>query len=144
MQRPSSFRRGTDRRIEVTARCLRAPEGEALGRFAVLRDRTDERRTEALLRQSQKLETVGSLVAGVAHEINNPLAFVQANLGQLERIAALVVKRLPDLDGEEAEDLIEMPQLVAECHEGIGRIRRIVDAMQRFSRVPSDDSCPST
>jgi signal transduction histidine kinase len=132
----------TDRRIEITARCLRAPEGEALGRFAVLRDRTDERRTEALLRQSQKLETVGSLVAGVAHEINNPLAFVQANLGQLERIAALVSKRLPDLGGEEAEDLIEMPQLVAECHEGIGRIRRIVDAMQRFSRVPSDEFVP--
>ncbi len=32
-----------------------------------------------------------------------------------------------------------MPQLVAECIEGIDRIRRIVDAMQRFSRVPSDE-----
>jgi two-component system NtrC family sensor kinase len=76
-----------ERRIEVTARCLRAANGETLGRFAVLRDRTDERRTEHLLRQSQKLETVGSLVAGVAHEINNPLAFVLANLSQLERLA---------------------------------------------------------
>jgi signal transduction histidine kinase len=130
------------RRIEVTAKCLRAPEGEALGRFAVLRDRTDERRTEALLRQSQKLETVGSLVAGVAHEVNNPLAFVSANLGQLERMAALVSKRLPALEDDETEGLAEMPQLVAECQEGIGRIRRIVDAMQRFSRVPSDEFVP--
>ena len=128
-----------ERRIEVTGRCLRAPNGEALGRFAVLRDRTDERRTEHLLRQSQKLETVGSLVAGVAHEINNPLAFVLANLSQLEDMAELVSKHLPALEGDEAEDVAEMPQLVGECIEGIGRIRRIVDAMQRFSRVPSDE-----
>jgi signal transduction histidine kinase len=131
-----------ERRIEVTAKCLRAPTGEALGRFAVLRDRTEERRTESLLRQSQKLETVGSLVAGVAHEVNNPLAFVQANLSQLEGMAALISKRLPALEGGEAEELAEMPQLVAECIEGIGRIRRIVDAMQRFSRVPSDEFAP--
>jgi signal transduction histidine kinase len=108
----------------------------------VLRDRTEERRTESLLRQSQKLETVGSLVAGVAHEVNNPLAFVQANLSQLEGMAALISKRLPALEGGEAEELAEMPQLVAECIEGIGRIRRIVDAMQRFSRVPSDEFAP--
>ncbi len=131
-----------ERRIEVTARCLRAPTGEALGRFAVLRDRTDERRTEALLRQSQKLETVGSLVAGVAHEVNNPLAFVSANLGQLERMAAFVAKRLSAPGDDEVEELAEMPQLVAECQDGIGRIRRIVDAMQRFSRVPSDEFVP--
>ncbi len=128
-----------ERRIEVTAMCLRAPAGGALGRFAVLRDRTDERRTEGLLRQSQKLETVGSLVAGVAHEVNNPLAFVQANLAQLEQLAAQVVKRLPAFaDDDGAEELAEMPQLVAECVEGIGRIRRIVDAMRRFSRMSDE------
>ncbi len=139
---PIEFATQNDRRIEVTAKCLRAPEGEALGRFAVLRDRTDERRTEALLRQSQKLETVGSLVAGVAHEVNNPLAFVQANLGQLERMTAIVTKRLSALEDDESQELAEMPQLVAECQDGIGRIRRIVDAMQRFSRVPSDEFVP--
>jgi len=136
---PVEFSTRQERRIEITAKCLRAPEGEALGRFAVLRDRTDERRTEALLRQSQKLETVGILVAGVAHEVNNPLAFVSANLGQLEQMAALVSKRLAAFENDEAEELAEMPQLVAECQDGIGRIRRIVDAMQRFSRVPSDE-----
>jgi signal transduction histidine kinase len=131
-----------ERRIEITAKCLRGPDGGTLGRFAVLRDRTDERRTEALLRQSQKLETVGSLVAGVAHEVNNPLAFVQANLSQLERMAAIVAKRLPALDPGEAEELAEMPMLVAECTEGIQRIRRIVDAMRRFSRMPDDEFVP--
>ena len=136
---PVEFSTRQERRIEITAKCLRAPEGEALGRFAVLRDRTDERRTEALLRQSQKLETVGILVAGVAHEVNNPLAFVSANLGQLEQMAALVSKRLAAFENDEAEELAEMPQLVAECQDGIGRIRRIVDAMQRFSRLPSDE-----
>jgi signal transduction histidine kinase len=54
-------------------------------------------------------------------------------------MAALVAKRLPAPEDDENEGLAEMPQLVAECQEGIGRIRRIVDAMQRFSRVPSDE-----
>jgi signal transduction histidine kinase len=131
-----------DRRIEFAAKCLRGPSGTAVGAFAVLSDRTEQRRYERLLHQSQKLETVGSLAAGVAHEVNNPLAFVRANLTQLGRLAAAVTKPEPGGEGADPEDLEEMPQLVAECLDGIERIARTVDGLRRFSRVPSDELGP--
>jgi PAS domain-containing protein len=124
-----------DGRLEVGGRCMRAPGGGALGWVVVLRDRTEEHRHELLLRQSQKLETVGRLVAGVAHEVNNPLAFVRANLNHLQRVTEDAAKRL-DAGGEgpELAELAELPPIVAECIEGIDRIKRIVDAMRRFAR----------
>jgi C4-dicarboxylate-specific signal transduction histidine kinase len=56
------------------------------GRCAVLNDRTDAQRIEQQLQQAQKLESVGYLTAGIAHEINNPLAYLKANLGSLEEL----------------------------------------------------------
>lgn len=132
-----------DRRIEIAARCLSRPDGVVLGRLAVLRDRTDEHRSEGLLRQSQKLETVGRLVAGVAHEVNNPLAFVRANLNHLERVSEDLAKRLvDDPRREQIQELAELPQIVAECLDGIDRITRIVDAMRRFSRPHGEAFAP--
>jgi signal transduction histidine kinase len=133
-----------DRRLEITARCLDSGDGTPVGRLLVLRDRTEERKYEHLLRQAQKLETVGSLAAGVAHEVNNPLAFVRANLHQIERLGALIAKRperIADCE-RDVDELAEFPQLIAECLDGIDRIGRIVDAMRRFSRAPADDLGP--
>lgn len=132
------------RRLEITARCLDSGDGTPVGRLLVLRDRTEERKYEHLLLQAQKLETVGSLAAGVAHEVNNPLAFVRANLHQIERLGALIAKR-PERIAEcerDIDDLAELPQMIAECLDGIERIGRIVDAMRRFSRAPADDLGP--
>jgi signal transduction histidine kinase len=126
-----------ERRIEVGGRCLRSPRGDALGRVVVLRDRTEERRHEAVIRQAQKLETVGRLAAGVAHEVNNPLAFVRANLNHLQRVTEEAAKHAGT--PHDAGELAELPSIVAECIDGIDRIKRIVDAMRRFSRSPGDE-----
>jgi signal transduction histidine kinase len=131
-----------DRWVEITAKCLRDADAGTVGRFAVLRDRTEERRYERLVGQSQKLETVGSLAAGIAHEVNNPLAFVSANLGHLARLADLVARSLPAQTDAAQQDLAELPQVVAECIDGVERIGRIVDSMRRFSRVSSDEFAP--
>lgn len=138
---PVELRTIGDRQLEITARCLHAGDGVPVGWLLVLRDRTVERKYEHLLRQAQKLETVGSLAAGVAHEVNNPLAFVRANLHQILRLATVVAKHTEALaeTAPETEELSELPQIVGECLDGIDRIGRIVDAMRRFSRLPADD-----
>jgi PAS domain S-box-containing protein len=111
--------------------------GKRAGSFVVLRDRSRERRAQRLLHQSQKLESVGILAAGVAHEVNNPLAFVRANLAHLQHIANVVEDLRELLPKETAEELNGMTEVVDESITGLERIRDIVQGLLRFSRPPS-------
>jgi len=120
---------------------------------------------QAQLVHAAKMASVGMLAAVVAHEINNPLAFVNSNLGTLTRyVDALqtVVKAYEDLyrailgtEHDEVEYLREVGQirkkenikyiledigdLLNETSEGLERIKRIVQGLKDFSRVDSQE-----
>jgi len=123
--------------LELSAGCLGDAAGGAAGYFAVLRDRTAEHRAERRLHQSQKLESVGVLAAGVAHEVNNPLAFVRANLAQLQHLAGLLEETRDRLPKEVASASEEMQEILDESLAGLDRMREIVKSLLRFSRTPS-------
>ena len=90
-----------------------------------------------MLRQRQKMESVGVLAAGVAHEVNNPLAFVRSNLSHARQIAEAVGS--PDSDASAAKgSLCELWDVLDESVEGIDRISTIVDGLLRFSRLPTE------
>ncbi len=59
--------------------------------IGAIRDQTERHRMRAMLVQSERLASIGLLSAGVAHEINNPLAFIANNLAVLERDLAGVL-----------------------------------------------------
>ncbi len=127
------------------------------GRKAVLvvaQDVTEQRRLELELRHSQKLEAVGSLAAGIAHEINTPIQFVGDNVRFLEEafsgLARLIAKYQGAKPGtedaelwedlrrmEEAVDLPylneEVPKAVRETLDGIERVATIVRALKDFA-----------
>ncbi|MFL5458173.1 MAG: two-component system sensor histidine kinase NtrB [Myxococcales bacterium] len=111
-------------------------DGRLVGRVVTLTDLTarklaeeELRRSQAQLRMADRLATVGTLSAGVAHEINNPLAYTIANLGY-------VAERLRDLPG--SLDLDEVDTAIAEALEGAERVRRIVKDMKTLSRVDDE------
>jgi PAS domain S-box-containing protein len=110
--------------------------GRRAGSFVVLRDRSKERRAERLLHQSQKLESVGILAAGVAHEVNNPLAFVRSNLARLQHIAGMLEELRDVLPKDAADEISGMSEVVDESIAGLERIREIVQGLLRFSRPP--------
>lgn len=87
---------------------------------------------QALLIQSEKMASLGQLVAGIAHEINNPLAFVSNNIfvvrEALDRLAAEVPpEALPRLDKTRTR--------IREMAQGADRVRDLVSKLRTFSRL---------
>lgn len=106
------------------------------GMAAVLTDRREAMEAERRLQLAGRLEAVGSLTAGMAHEINNPLAFIHSNLNLIEKLIAELVTpevnpllprhvRILALDG--AESLID-------AKDGIDRISVLVSRLKDFAR----------
>ncbi len=82
-------------------------------------------RAEAELGKTQRLESMGSLVAGIAHEINNPLSFIRTNVEWIDEQLASPHAEWP---------VDECRQALAETAEGVDRVRRIVADLKAFSR----------
>ncbi|MCH2186553.1 GAF domain-containing protein, partial [Myxococcota bacterium] len=102
---------------------------------ARVEERTGElRETQNQLMQSEKMSSLGQLVAGVAHELNNPIGFVHANLQLLDEfIEQLAQSRA---DGEDTEELREnITKLIKRSREGTERVKDIVLDLRTFSRM---------
>ncbi|MDH3520998.1 MAG: ATP-binding protein [Myxococcales bacterium] len=106
---------------------------------ARVEERTAElREAQVQLSQAEKMKSLGQLVAGVAHELNNPIGFVHANLQLLDEF----VKKLLDAkdNGEETEKIREaISKLLMRSREGTERVKKIVQDLRTFSRVDQAD-----
>jgi two-component system, cell cycle sensor histidine kinase and response regulator CckA len=102
-------------------------------------DISQRKRNDALNRRlihSDRLAAIGQLSAGVAHEINNPAAFVVANLTGLQNLLDRIEKsdgRLP------APVLAEARDMLKDSVEGIERIHSIAKNLKTFARIERDD-----
>jgi PAS domain S-box-containing protein len=113
-------------------------DGELLGAVVVLRDVTDQKRMQRQLELADRLASLGTLTAGVAHEINNPLAVVIATSdflrGELDDVTGGVrAGRVPA--GELVERLAELAQVQGEISTAGTRISKIVTDLKVFSRT---------
>lgn len=111
--------------------------GELQSLVLIANDMREQRRLEIELRHAQKLESIGQLAAGVAHEINTPMQFIGDNLRfvaeswlDLKPVLAEAPAR-PGLDLDFLGQRI--PRALDRALEGVARVSRIVDAMKAFS-----------
>lgn len=116
-----------------------------LGRRRALEEQ--QRRLERRLFQVDKLATIGQITAGIAHDINNPLAYILSNLGFLEHRMAVIsdlvrfAKSHPEQCSVPPEELVglkeELSQTLNDCLIGAERIRDIVADLHGYSRLDS-------
>ena len=145
-------------------RAIRTSTGETSHYLAVKEDITDRKIAEDHSRQAQKLEAIGQLAAGIAHEINTPIQFVGDNLRFIEHawpgleslislseslranpIAADVLQQLRRTSQE--SDLAylrsEIPLAIEQSLEGTSRVAKIVRALKEFSHPGGDEKQPA-
>jgi PAS domain S-box-containing protein len=130
--------------IRVVLAPLRGESGDVTGGLGLVEDVSERRTLEEGLRRSQKLESIGQLAAGIAHEINNPMAFVRTNLAVL-REEWLALKKQVNGDGREAalqERFAECESLIDESLEGIERTIAIARDMREFAHSGNDPRGP--
>ena len=110
------------RAVTAEIRCMPIEFDGAPAQALIARDVTEKNELTARMMEVDRMVAIGTLSAGVGHEINNPLAYVIANLEELQRGLSR--------QGQAAE----LRQLVDESLQGSRRIREIVQAIAGFSR----------
>ncbi|MBA3499503.1 MAG: PAS domain S-box protein, partial [Deltaproteobacteria bacterium] len=132
-------RNGTEIWCNIAGTQLLDAEGVHVGNLGMVRDETERRKLHAQLMVSDRMASVGTLAAGVAHEINNPLAAVIANL---EFVAEAVAKLADGTQAVENADTwfrSELMEPLNDARDATQRVRFIVRDLKLFSRSPIED-----
>ncbi len=120
--------------VQDAGRLQRDETGKAVRLVGVMQDITEQRDLRSRLALSERLASVGTLAAGVAHEINNPLAWITSNVNfALEEFETL--KRSPRDLAEFIEDMIDA---LEDARAGAERVSIIVRDLKTFSRAQDE------
>lgn len=126
--------------------------------MAAIRDQAERQRMRAMLMQSERLASIGLLSAGVAHEINNPLAYIGNNLAVLKRdyqgIQAMLeaYETADDILAAQAPEVLQrvrgfaeeidweyvrsnLPRMLARTQDGVQRVANIVQNLRGLART---------
>lgn len=158
---------GEKHALGLTIDWIHSPERKTGELLIIGSDVTERKSLEIQLRQAQKLEAIGQLAAGIAHEINTPTQYVGDNTNFLKEswtAIAPVLSAMRQLRAEvskgplneaklaqfdllwEAADLLyletEIPRALEQSLDGIQRVAKIVRAMKEFSHPGSEEKRP--
>ncbi|NPV86515.1 MAG: PAS domain S-box protein [Anaerolineae bacterium] len=155
--------------ISTSSAPVRNREGGLVGYVMVINDITEQKRLEEQMALSQKLESIGQLASGIAHEINTPLQYVGDNTHFLKDAFNAIremVEKHEEITREEYQQkgnleaalerlqqirqeidldyyIAEIPIALQQSLEGIERVRKIVLAMKSFAHTAGKEKLPA-
>ncbi len=132
---------GSTTDVDDSASPIVDARGKILGGVAVFRDVTDRKRLEQRIAVSERLASIGTLTAGMAHEINNPLSAALANVEfALERLSGIRAEIATNGVGRSfAQALEEATTALFDAEQAGQRVGRIVQDLKRFARSEKID-----
>ena len=158
---------GTEGFLGITITPLKGIQDELVGFLLLGADVTRRKLLETQIVHAQKMESIGQLAAGIAHEINTPIQYIGDNARFLEEgfgaLSSLLTRFQQLLIGSEAGPappevvaevevitgeadleylLEEMPKAISQSLDGVARVSRIVQAMKHFSHPGTTEKTP--
>ncbi len=155
---------GESRLLGLTITPFNVSNGKSGGLLIVGADTTERKVFEEQLRQAQKLEAIGQLAAGIAHEINTPIQYVGDNTTFIKDSWAAISQLLAEAGKVRSETVAgalseptrasfdrtwqeadldylqaEIPRAIEQSLEGVGRVAKIVRAMKEFSHPGTEE-----
>jgi PAS domain S-box-containing protein len=155
---PRLAKDGTQIFVSATYSPLCDAAGKVVSAFAIAQDITERKSLERQLAQAQKLESIGQLAAGIAHEINTPIQYVSDNIRflrdsftRLEEVSRSYDRLLASVESgsspaQPMADIeaiakatratylrAEIPKSIADSLDGVERVAQIVRAIKEFS-----------
>ncbi|MFO0679467.1 MAG: PAS domain-containing protein [Polyangiaceae bacterium] len=127
---------GTVCHVHTVKSPVKDPSGKVTFLVGISRDISERRQLEMRLNITKRLTSVGTLASGVAHEINNPLAYVLMNLDSMANELA------GDASSFSEERFVEFRAMVEEAREGALRVRDTVKDLQTFARSDEKRNAP--
>jgi PAS domain S-box-containing protein len=131
---------GKDIEISLSIAPIVDVAGDFVGMSALFQDITERKRLRAQLALADRTASLGTLAAGVAHEVNNPIAYVVANLNRI--VSGLERLRGSALSPELAEGVASLSQAAVDAKDGASRIAQIIRDLQILSRGGEDTRRP--
>ncbi|MCG7936661.1 MAG: ATP-binding protein [Candidatus Thiodiazotropha taylori] len=159
---------GSNRLLSISVTPYNDSIGHSDGYLLIADDVTEQKQLESEMQQAQKLQSIGQLAAGIAHEINTPIQYVgdnvrflrdafddiseiidsQHDLVEQARSNNIAVEQIDKLDEQIDEvDLEylqeEIPKSIQQTLDGVERVATIVRAMKEFSHPGSEEKTPT-
>ncbi|MDF1563571.1 MAG: ATP-binding protein [Deltaproteobacteria bacterium] len=126
---------GRHRIVRVAFSPILSEEGEVESGVGIVEDITDARRAQQVLSRADRMASLGTLAAGIAHEINNPLAYVMASLEYALRTLPRSSRALEQTEVAGGKSWLDIQRdALGNALEGTERVRRIVSDLGTFSR----------